>query len=158
MQVVRLPPHRKNILSESEGAFMRVARISLTSSCLTRIAVAACAISCLVQPAAAETFQFNMPAQSVSQALQNFSRQTGYRLLFPSRNLGNYRSQAVIGSLSAQDALSQILEGTPLRVASIKGRVIALSARDAREVRAAPVRVASTQMAVIAAAAPAANE
>lgn len=122
------------------------------------IAAAVC-----IPPAAAQHAQqgtrFNIPAQPVGSALQAFSKQSGYRVLFPSRNLGSVRAAAVIGSYPAETALQQILEGTPLQVASITGRVVALTARTAPPVQAmraiaTPVRFGQETTAPATASAP----
>lgn len=86
-------------------------------------------IACSTVQAHAEDYRFNIPSQSVSGALQLFAKQSGYRLLFPSRSVTDLRSKPLTGSLSAEDALNLLLSDTPLRIASIRGKVIALTAR-----------------------------
>ena len=72
---------------------------------------------------------FEIPAQSVSQSLQMFARQSGYRILFSEESVRSLRASAVTGSLSPRAALDRILAGTRLEVASVNGKVIALGER-----------------------------
>ena len=105
-----------------------IGRIALVAQAST----AAVALAMLSQPALAQTqaVRFDIPAQPLGDALQAFSKQSGYRLLYPSANLATSRAPAVVGSYAAENALAKILEGSPLRVASINGHVVALTARD----------------------------
>ena len=128
-------------------------RLSASSHSL----LATCAlvsIACSTVQANAEDHRFNIPSQSVSGALQLFSKQSGYRLLFPSRSVADLRSKPLSGSLSAEDALNLLLSDTPLRIASIRGKVIALTARKgetmaiSRFTLAKPVQLAALQPAV----------
>lgn len=80
--------------------------------------------------AQAQVTRFDIPAQPLGSALQAFSKQSGYRLLFPSANVAALRAPAVVGSYAAESALAKILEGTPLKIASINGRVVALTLRE----------------------------
>jgi outer membrane receptor protein involved in Fe transport len=111
-------------------------------------AIIAVATPCI---ASAEEYRFNIPAQSVSSALQTFSKQSGYRLLFPSRSVSDLRSRSLTGTLSAEDALHQLLADTPLRIGSIRGKVVALTARKSAPVAtshflpAKPVKLAALQ-------------
>ncbi|WEK43730.1 MAG: TonB-dependent receptor [Candidatus Sphingomonas colombiensis] len=104
----------------------RIALVAQASS-------AALAVAALSQPAMAQTqtMRFDIPAQPLGEALQAFSKQSGYRLLFPSANVASRRAPAVVGSYAAENALARILDGSPLRVASINGRVVALTVREA---------------------------
>lgn len=120
----------------------------------TRTSIATMIVSAFAQAAAAETFALNIPAQPMNEALQSFSKQTGYRLLFPSRRVGHFWSRPLSGSLSAEDALTRLLAGSPLRIASIKGRVVALSVRQSEEAQrfrqssGVPIQLAALQQAV----------
>lgn len=122
---------------------MPLLRLLSTTSAVI-IASAACAAN-------AEEYQFNIPAQSVSSALQTFSKQSGYRLLFPSRSVSDLRSKSLSGTLSAENALQQLLADTPLRIGSIRGKVVALTARKMEPVAASysrpskPIKLAALQ-------------
>jgi iron complex outermembrane receptor protein len=129
-----------------------MSRIFSRTYFLNCVGVATMAASAFVQPAMAETFNLDIPAQPLGDALQHLSKQTGYRLLLPSQDIVGYRSRRVAGALSAREALDQLIEGTPLKIASIHGRIVALSARRDRPVAMqtrrparAPIRLAALQ-------------
>lgn len=136
----------------------RFGRVAL----IAQASILAIAASAIALPAAAQAVRFDIPAQPLGSALQAFSKQSGYRVLFPSKAVGMTRAPAVIGSYAAQTALERILEGTPLTVASINGRVVALAARaapaqGAMRPIATPARFAQAETQVEPAAAPAAE-
>lgn len=108
--------------------------------------VLATAAVAAAQPAMAQNqvTRFDIPSQPLGNALQNFSKQSGYRLLFPSATVASLRAPAVVGNYAPESALEKILEGSPLRVASINGRVVALTLRAPAPHRiATPVRLAA---------------
>ncbi len=116
------------------------------------LAGAACVhVAFAATPAQAKEHRFNIPAQPVSEALQAFSKQSGYRLLFPSRSVSALRSRPLSGSLTAEEALNRLLADTPLRIASIRGKVVALTARKAEAMATSryspgrPVQLAALQ-------------
>jgi len=124
----------------------------LRAQLLGCVGLAAVATMAQVSPAAAKTFTLDIPAQPMSDALQLFSKQTGYRLLLPAQEIVGYRSRRVAGALSARDALDRLIEGTPLKIASVRGRIVALGARadkpltlQKRRAGPAPIRLAALQ-------------
>ncbi|MCA1454620.1 TonB-dependent receptor [Bradyrhizobium sp. BRP22] len=56
--------------------------------------------------------QFNIPAQPLTSALNQFGRQSGLQVAFPSEASQGVRSNPVVGSLTPQQALDQLLRGT----------------------------------------------
>lgn len=109
------------------GGIGRWALIAHASAAVMAVATISPAAAAAAQ---AQVTRFDIPAQSLGGALQAFSKQSGYRLLFPSANVAALRAPAVVGSYAAESALAKILEGTPLKIASINGRVVALTLRE----------------------------
>lgn len=105
----------------------RAALVVQASALVMAVATISPAVAAAAQ---AQVTRFDIPAQSLGSALQAFSKQSGYRLLFPSANVAALRAPAVVGSYAAESALAKILEGTPLKIASINGRVVALTLRE----------------------------
>jgi hemoglobin/transferrin/lactoferrin receptor protein len=62
--------------------------------------------------AQAERRAFNIPAQSLSAAVGAFGRQSGLQVTLASPASGSVRTNAVTGSLTVQEALTQLLGGT----------------------------------------------
>jgi outer membrane receptor protein involved in Fe transport len=62
----------------------------------------------------ADLQHFDIPAQSTSDALNTFSRQSGLRLLFPYDALEGRHAGAVKGEFSAEEVLKRLLAGTGL--------------------------------------------
>lgn len=85
-------------------------------SMLATASVAALVAS--VQPAAAQqqTRAFNIEPQALSSALIEFSAQSDVRVIADPALVNGRRSPGVVGSLSPDDALSQLLTGTGLRL------------------------------------------
>lgn len=71
---------------------------------------------------------FNIAAQPMQGALNALSAQSGVRLLYPYDRVSGLTSPAVKGRMPTRAALSQIIAGTPLRVAIAQKDLIALSA------------------------------
>lgn len=63
--------------------------------------------------AQAQSRTIDIPAQDLSDALHTLSNQTGIQLLFTAENLKGIRSQAINGSMDADQALARLLQGTP---------------------------------------------
>ena len=63
--------------------------------------------------AQAQSRTIDIPAQDLSDALHTLSNQTGIQLLFTAENLKGIRSQAINGSMNADQALARLLQGTP---------------------------------------------
>ncbi len=63
--------------------------------------------------AQAQSKAIDIPAQNLSDALHSLSAQTGIQLLFSAEKLKGIRSEAIIGSMNAEEALTRLLQGTP---------------------------------------------
>lgn len=72
---------------------------------------------------------YNIPAQPLSEALIQFEQQSGLQVTTHSGLVKGKQASAVKGSLSAQQALSQLLAGTGLYY-QISGGVVSLSANN----------------------------
>jgi iron complex outermembrane recepter protein len=70
--------------------------------------------SALAQAFKSTALVADVPAQPIAQALAAFARQTGLQFLYVSGVVRDQRSHAVTAGLGANEALSQILEGTGL--------------------------------------------
>lgn len=80
------------------------------------------------QLTAQKEVSFNIPAQPLSGALREFSKQSGYRLIFPAKSAAGLRAGPLMGAYSSEIALQKLLLGTPLRVAGVKSGMISLRA------------------------------
>lgn len=107
-------------------------------------------------PALAQETRFNIPAQPVGSALQEFSKQSGYRVLFPPKSVSTATSPAIVGRFSTGTVLHMLLKDTPLTIASINGKVVALAVRQptVSAVRTNLVRTGQAQRFVAQNAAP----
>src|SRR5687768_11284818 len=75
--------------------------------------VALVCISCMTAHAA-EFTPIDIPAGELAQALRTLAKQAGVELFYQTDVVKGLRTKGVTGTLSAQDAVSKILEGTPL--------------------------------------------
>src|ERR1700733_6896086 len=73
----------------------------------------------------------DIPAQPLAQALAAFARQTGLQLLYVSEVVSTQRSHAVSAGLGADEALTQLLQGTGLRFDYLTARSIRILAAQA---------------------------
>ena len=100
---------------------------------LTRSVAAAvcCGISlllwCLPATALAPVeYPFEIPSQPLSQSLIQFSHQSGLAIVFPDPVARGLTNPAVIGEMSVDSALRQLLAGTELTYKLIDDRIIAV--------------------------------
>lgn len=96
---------------------------------LRSLLLSASASVALAAPAHAQEqqqIQFNIPAQATASALNEFSRQAGVQILFPYDVAARTNAFAVEGSFTRQEALSRLLQGSTLRLASDDGRTVVL--------------------------------
>src|SRR5438552_14554849 len=63
---------------------------------------------------AQSTYQFDLPAQSLADALRAVGHQTGTNILFDTKTLSSIRAPALKGNLSTADAMERLLSGTGL--------------------------------------------
>ncbi|WP_176593835.1 TonB-dependent receptor domain-containing protein [Sphingobium sp. EM0848] len=88
-------------------------------------------------PAYAQDRVFDIPAQPAVKAIPEFARQAGIQIVASARDLADVRTPAIQGIMDPRKALRLLIAGTPLRIASDDGHVIAL-----RSGRASNARVA----------------
>jgi outer membrane receptor protein involved in Fe transport len=93
--------------------------------------LAVCAPIALAGPYAAParaaepvTLAADVPAQSLDRALEAFARQTGLQLVYVSGVVRDQKSHAVTAGLSAQEALTRLLQGTGLKFEYLTPRTI----------------------------------
>ena len=90
------------------------------------------------------TVVFHIDEQPVQTALTQFARQAGLRILFPYDQVTGLRSRAVTGAMAPRAALERLISGTSLRVAMVRGNVVALSLANSGPVAARPVNFGQT--------------
>ncbi|WP_175653254.1 TonB-dependent siderophore receptor [Pseudomonas sp. Marseille-P9899] len=66
--------------------------------------------------AQAQRFDFTIGAQPLADALDQFSAQSGYQVIYQSSQVGGLRSPGVQGRLSADEAIQRLTEGTGARL------------------------------------------
>jgi iron complex outermembrane receptor protein len=76
----------------------------------------ACSISFCVYAIAETPKQVDVPAGDLGAALQTISKQAGVELVFRPDQVRGLRTEGVSGTLSAQEAVRKLLEGTPLQL------------------------------------------
>lgn len=89
--------------------------------------------------AVAQVKQFDLPAQPLAQAIPELARQAGLTISAPTGHLVGRSGQPVSGYMDVEDALSRLLEGTDLYVASHEGLTIVLRQRAEGDAGAADV-------------------
>ena len=87
---------------------------------------AAVAVLCASSAAFAQDRIFDVPAQSAVTAIPEFARQAQVQIVAPAGDLHGVRTQAVSGQLDVRTALSRLLEGTRLQIATDTGTLITL--------------------------------
>ena len=75
-------------------------------------------------PMNAATRAYDIPAQPLANALRAFGRQSGLQVSLPAEAARGANSAAVSGTLSTEDALSQLLSGTGLSYRISNGTVV----------------------------------
>ena len=105
-------------------------------ACLALVAPPALAV---VEPSKAlsEKHHFDIPAQGLNAALLSLSRQSSMRILFPYEEASRYEVRPVRGWLSTSEALSRMIEGTPLQLAYARDRTFTIAARSKAGLRPA---------------------
>jgi len=95
---------------------------------LTTSALAITLAMCAAQSAFAKekTYNFNIPAESTSKALMDFSRQANVQILFPYEVVSNRTSPAISGEYDRATVLKLLLNGSGLEIASQTEQVITL--------------------------------
>lgn len=98
----------------------------LTSVALIAILQAGFDSSAHAQTTAPQTISFNIRSQNLGSALTAFADRTGLKLLMQSNMISGKRSPAVQGSLTREQALGQLLNGSGLNY-SIQGSTLTIS-------------------------------
>lgn len=98
----------------------------------------ALAILGLATGAMAQQRTFNVPSQEAVQAIPEFARQAGIQITAPASHLRGVRTPTVRGDLDTRQALSVLLQGTGLEVATDTGSVITLRRVDAQQPQSPP--------------------
>ncbi|MGH8044434.1 MAG: TonB-dependent receptor plug domain-containing protein, partial [Stenotrophomonas sp.] len=96
------------------------------------------------------THRFDIPAQPLADALRSYMRQSGVQVAYPAALATGVNSTAVSGSLDAQTALAQLLQGSGLAPRAVGAGAVTLeraapAARAEGVIVSAPLRVAGDQ-------------
>ncbi len=106
------------------------------------LASASVAVAVVIAPVAAQaqeaTYQIDIPAQSMGDALRALGKATKQNIVFSGSVVKGKRSAAVRGQMSASDALSQMLAGTGLKMSRGSGGGLVVISGNAE---VAPTRV-----------------
>ncbi|WP_245648792.1 STN domain-containing protein [Sphingomonas sanxanigenens] len=78
-------------------------------------------------PAQAVTIYFDVPAQSLGQALIAFSKQAKVKIVYPAAKIRGVTAPSVRGTMTRQEALGRLIAGSGLRVVGDDGQVVALA-------------------------------
>jgi len=71
-------------------------------------------------------YSITIPAERLADALNDLAQQTGLQILFSSELVARVRSPSVKGSLTADEALRKLLDGSGLRFEFVNPRTIAI--------------------------------
>ncbi len=121
---------------------MRVASLSL---CLVLMASTAS-----LTQAAEPVVSLDIPAQPLSAALHQLAEQTGLQLVYETRLALDHRSPAVVGSLSAREALERLLQGSGLQFQFLGDRTVAVSKPAGNEVGGRAARTGGNMLLAMA--------
>jgi outer membrane receptor for ferric coprogen and ferric-rhodotorulic acid len=83
-------------------------------SCAVAIALAGAVVTTAAQGAETPVKKFDIPAKSLAEALVEFSRQSDVIVIAPHQMTSGKRSTAVSGTMTMQQAVERLLEGTQL--------------------------------------------
>src|SRR5215472_9381311 len=96
-------------------------------------------------PALAQTRTFDLPAQPAVNSIPMFAKQAGIQIVAPADKLAGVNTRAIHGQLDRHQALTKLLEGTPLVVSSDDGTVVILQVAEKKSPPvAAPARAKPT--------------
>ncbi len=84
--------------------------------------------------------KFDIPAQSLIDALQAYSRQTGVQVMFETASAAGYRSASVEGELMPEVALRKLLADTDLRIRYSRTSAVTLAPASAPNPDEPPAR------------------
>ncbi len=89
-------------------------------------------------PSAAQSatvYQFNIPAEPLSQALKDFSEASSQQIVFSDTVVGNRNAPALHGSYTRDQALSLLLQGTGLYVVISRSGVLMIQSKNGQPAR-----------------------
>ncbi|RYE04024.1 MAG: hypothetical protein EOP61_02270 [Sphingomonadales bacterium] len=114
---------------------------------LRNTVLSTCAVSALIcaAPVQAKSQSFDIPAQAASSGVREFARQANVQVLAPQALLTGKRVKAVRGTMSVQQALTQMLSETGLGWTTLSSGAIVINVRRAAVRAPAPVAVAASQ-------------
>lgn len=81
----------------------------------------------LAQAKLSQKISFNIEPQSVGSALTAFGKQSGLAIVMESQLSRGLKAQEVVGSFTAEEALSRILAGTSLRVVHLDSKTVQIT-------------------------------
>jgi len=99
----------------------------------------------LAGQAQAQVQAFNIQAQPLGSALQEFSRQTNLQVLYSPDEVDGLRSNAVQGTLDPAVAMAQLLNGTGISYSQDGNTVILRARSSANSMALAPISITSAQ-------------
>src|SRR5690606_1449654 len=112
------------------GAF-RAGLLGFTSLAAVGAAILPGSAAAQEQPAAAATVEFDIPEQSMADALNAFAQQAGKQIVVYSNDADNLRAGPVRGAMTERQALARILGDSGLEYVYINDRTIGVGRRDA---------------------------
>jgi outer membrane receptor protein involved in Fe transport len=114
---------------------------SKTSKFRARLAGGAAGLALIASSAYAQSADFSLPAQPLSDSLMAIAKQTGESILFSPQALAGIDARPLKGQMSARNAVKTLLKGTNLEAAPIgsDGLVIRPAAERRSDVRHASV-------------------
>ena len=116
-------------------AHLAVGALALASSFLSATPAAAGDLTSplqVVQSSAVDTLSlrsYDLPAQSLANALDAFSQQSGLQVVFDRRMTANRKSNPVSGTVTAPEALRRLLAGSGIRARFTSERTVVLQSR-----------------------------
>jgi iron complex outermembrane recepter protein len=96
-------------------------------------------VVCAGPAVADQTYQLDIQPQALGKALQSFATQSGLQVVYYAQIAEGLTARRVVGSLSATDALHQLLQGTELTFQSVNADTIVIR-NAAAPASAAPAR------------------
>jgi iron complex outermembrane receptor protein len=86
---------------------------------------------CAFAQSAAQTYQFNIPAKPIRQAMNDIVRITGIDLVFPETSAASATGRPVRGSMTSSQAVAALLSDTGLSYRFINASTVTISDRNA---------------------------
>ncbi|MEO8454062.1 MAG: TonB-dependent receptor [Sphingomicrobium sp.] len=71
-----------------------------------------------------QQFVFDLPAETLSQALRDVALRTGRNVIAPADLIGMQKAPALTGTLTAEEAVARLLAGTGLRYRTVEGTLV----------------------------------